>query len=126
MATNESVSALEKLVRQIDRLHSGAGVAQRILALIRDPDFDMAEVAECLEHDPALSARIRGVVNSSRYGLAHRIVSIRHGVAFLGLRSLQLVTLSFSLLDSFSRGPHQQMYLEYWRRALPIGTVAHP
>src|SRR5438309_12103419 len=98
MGTNGSVTALEKLVRQIDRLHSGAGVAQRILALIRDPDFDMAEVAECLEHDPALSARILGMVNSSRYGLAHRIASIRHAAAFLGRRSLQLVTLSFSLV----------------------------
>jgi len=125
MTTHTSGDALERMIRQIDRLHSGPGVAQRILGLIRDPDFDMVEVAECLEHDPALSARILGVVNSSRYGLAHKIASIRHAAAFLGRRSLQLVTLSFSLLDSFSRGPYRQMYLDYWRRALTVATVAH-
>jgi HD-like signal output (HDOD) protein len=125
MANNGNVEALERLIRQIDRLHSGPGVAQRILCLIRDPEFDMTEVAECLEHDPALSARILGVVNSSRYGLAHKIGSIRHAAAFLGRRSLQLVTLSFSLLDSFSKGPYRQMYLDYWRRALTVATVAH-
>ncbi len=125
MANNGNVEALERLIRQIDRLHSGPGVAQRILGLIRDPEFDMTEVAECLEHDPALSARILGVVNSSRYGLAHKIGSIRHAAAFLGRRSLQLVTLSFSLLDSFSKGPYRQMYLDYWRRALTVATVAH-
>lgn len=125
MATTGGSEALERLLRQVDRLHSGAGVAQQILRLIRDPEFDLAEVADCLEHDPALSARILGVVNSSRYGLAHKIGSIRHAAAFLGRRSLQLVTLSFSLLDSFSRGPYRQMYLDYWRRAITVATVAH-
>src|SRR5262249_42794060 len=113
------------MIRQIDRLHSGPGVAQKILALIRNAEFDMVEVAQCLEHDPALSARILGVVNSSRYGLAHKITSIRHAAAFLGRRSLQLVTLSFTLVDSFSRGPNRQMYLDYWRRALTMATVSH-
>ena len=125
MTNTGNNEALDRLIRQIDRLHSGPGVAQKILALIRDPEFDMVEVAQCLEHDPALSARILGVVNSSRYGLAHKIASIRHAAAFLGRRSLQLVTLSFSLLDSFSRGPYRQMYLDYWRRALTMATVAH-
>jgi HD-like signal output (HDOD) protein len=125
MTTNVSNEALDRLIRQIDRLHSGPGVAQKILALIRDPEFDMVEVAECLEHDPALSARILGVVNSSRYGLAHKIASIRHAAAFLGRRSLQLVTLSFTLLETFARGPYRQMYLDYWRRALTMATVAH-
>ncbi len=125
MTSNENGEALDRLIRQIDRLHSGAGVAQQILRLIREPDYDLAEVSKCLEHDPALSARILGVVNSSRYGLAHKIASIRHAAAFLGRRSLQLVTLSFSLLDAFSRGPYRQMYLEYWRRAITLATVAH-
>src|SRR5579872_3465265 len=83
MTTDGSATALDRMIRQIDRLHSGPGVAQKILALIRDPDFDMVEVAECLEHDPALSARVLGLVNSSRYGLAHKIASIRHAAAFL-------------------------------------------
>ena len=125
MTAEPKANALEQLVRKITQLHSGAGVAQRILSLIRDTDFDMAEVAECLEHDPALSARILGMVNSSRYGLPQKIVSIRQAAVFLGRRTLQLATLSFSLLDSFSRGAHRQMYLDYWRRALTVATVAH-
>jgi len=124
MSNNGSIDAMERMIKQIDRLHSGLGVAQKILELIRDPEFDLGAVAECLEHDPALSARILGVVNSSRYGLVHRIGSIRYAAAFLGRRSLQLVTLSFSLIDTFARGPFRQMYLDYWKRALTVATVA--
>jgi HD-like signal output (HDOD) protein len=118
------VEAMERMIRQIDRLHSGPGVARKMLTLIRNPEFNLAEVGECLEHDPALSARILGVVNSSRYGLVRKIGSVRHAAAFLGRRSLQLVTLSFSLIDSFSRGPYRQMYVDYWKKALTIATVA--
>jgi HD-like signal output (HDOD) protein len=122
--TTANIDAIERMIRQIDRLHSGTGVAQKILALIRNPEYDLGAVAQCIEHDPALSARILGVVNSSRYGLAHRIGSIRYAAAFLGRRSLQLVTLSFSLIDTFARGPFRQMYLDYWKRALTVATVA--
>lgn len=124
MSNTDSNDTIERMIRQIDRLHSGSGIAQKILRLIREPEFDLGAVAECLEHDPALSARILGVVNSSRYGLVHRIGSIRYAANFLGRRSLQLVTLSFSLIDGFSRGPYRQMYLDYWKRALTVATVA--
>jgi HD-like signal output (HDOD) protein len=124
MSTTDNSDAIDHMIRQIDRLHSGTGVAQKILALIRDPEYDLGAVTECFEHDPALAARILGVVNSSRYGLRQPIASIRNAAAYLGRRSLQLVTLSFSLIDAFSRGPHRQMYLDYWKRALTIASVA--
>ena len=104
LITTDSCNAMESLIRQIDRLHSVPGVAQKILGLIRKPDFSLKEVAECLEHDPALSARVLGLVNSSRYGLANRVTSIRHAAALLGQRSLRLVTLSFSLIDATEFG----------------------
>jgi HD-like signal output (HDOD) protein len=122
--TSGSVEAMERMIRQIDRLHSVPGVAQKILGLIRKSDFSLRDVAECLEHDPALSARVLGLVNSSRYGLANRVTSIRHAAALLGQRSLRLVTLSFSLIDSFSRGAHRQLFQDFWKRALTTATIA--
>lgn len=114
---------LEELARQVDRLHSGPGIAQRILVLTRDPDFDMHEVASCLEHDPALTARILRLINSPRYGLAIKVASVRHAASYLGRRSLQLVTLSFSLLDRFAKGPHRELYKGYWQRALTMACI---
>jgi HD-like signal output (HDOD) protein len=114
---------LEQLARQVDRLHSGPGIAQRILVLTRDPDFDMQEVASCLEHDPALTARILRLINSPRYGLANKVASVRHAASYLGRRSLQLVTLSFTLLDRFAAGPHRDLYRGYWQRALTMACV---
>jgi HD-like signal output (HDOD) protein len=123
MTNPHPVATLEELVSKVDRLHSGPGVAQRILALLRDPEFDLLELATCLEHDPALTARILRLVNSSKYGVKQKIGSIRQAANFLGRRSLQLLTLSFSLLDRFAKGPHAKLYLDYWKRALTMATV---
>src|SRR5690606_8007530 len=49
---------LERLIREAENLHSAPGVAQSLLTLTRDPDFDIREVVECLERDPALSLRL--------------------------------------------------------------------
>lgn len=122
-ATIDSDHRLEQMIRQVDRLHSGPGIAQRILVLTRDPDFDMHEVASCLEHDPALTARILRLINSPRYGLANKVASVRHAASYLGRRSLQLVTLSFSLLDRFASGPHRELYKGYWQRALTMACI---
>jgi HD-like signal output (HDOD) protein len=119
-----SNSNLEKIIAQVDKLHSGAGVAQRILQIIRNADFNMGDVAECLEHDPALSAKILRLVNSSKYGLSVKIGKIRQAAQYLGRRSLQLVTLSFSVLDSFGKGAKGAMFLDYWRRTLTIAVAA--
>lgn len=124
MQANETLDAVDELIERIDRLHSGPRVAQRIVALTREPEFDMRRVVECLEHDPALSARILSVVNSSRYGLAHDVSSVRHAATFLGRRSLRLIVLTFSLVDNLAKGPHGGLYADYWRRALTMAHVA--
>lgn len=124
MSTTGSIKAMERMIQQLDRLHSVPGVAQKILNLIRKPDYNLAEVAQCLEHDPALSARILGLVNSSRYSPKNRVTGIRQAAALLGQRSLRLVTLSFSLIDSFSRGVHRQLFRDFWKRTLTTATIA--
>lgn len=114
----------DRLIRQIDRLHSAPHVAQRILRLTSGQDYDLAEVVECLEQDPALTAQLLRVVNSSRYGLRNRIVSVRYAASYLGRNSLRLITLGFSLVKTLTRGVQGQLYRNYWRRALAMAAAA--
>ena len=101
--TTNGTTALDKLIRQIDRLHSGPGVAQK------DPGADprrrirhgRSGAMPRTRSGPFGPHPGRGQLVAVR--TAHKITSIRHAAAFLGRRSLQLVTLSFTLVDSFSR-----------------------
>jgi|GEM_PF-448873 len=115
---------MDELIRRTVELHSAPLVARSILNLTRDLDYDVREVVQCLEADPALSAKILRIVNSSQYGLSRQITNLRQAVAYLGQRSLRLVSLTFSLVDGLTRGPAAELYAAYWRRSLTMATVA--
>ena len=120
----DDLAAADRLITEIDRLHSAPQIAQQVLLITRDPDFDIRDVAACLEKDPALAARILRVVNSSRYGLRHPVTSIRQAASYIGQRSIRLITLTFGLVDTLAQGPAKELFLSYWQRALTMAAVA--
>jgi HD-like signal output (HDOD) protein len=99
-------------------------VVLRILELLRDPESDPYDVAECLESDPALAATILQLVNSSSFGLSRKILSLRHAIAYLGVRSLRLTVLSFGLVDGLTRGVPARVCSHFWQRALTTAAAA--
>ena len=121
---SDDLAAADRLIAAIDRLHSAPQIAQQVLILTRDPEFDIRDVAACLEKDPALAARILRVVNSSRYGLRHPVTSIRQAASYIGQRSIRLITLTFGLVETLAQGAAQELFLTYWQRALTMAAVA--
>jgi HD-like signal output (HDOD) protein len=111
-------------IRRVRQLHSAPQVAQRLLNLTYDLQFDVNEVVDCLRSDPALAAKVLRVVNSSRYGVRGRVTSLRTAVSHLGQRSLRLLTMTFSLIDAMTRGAAGNLYQDFWRRALTMAGVA--
>ena len=108
-----ALEKMDRLMTRTGRLHSSASVTQKILSLMRNPDFDMTEVVACLERDPALAAKILRVVNSTHYGLAHRVSCLRHAATILGQRSLRMFAVTFALVDTFISGPLESLYVDY-------------
>jgi len=120
----DDLEAADRLITEIDRLHSAPQIAQQVMVLTQDPDFDIRDVAACLEKDPALAARILRVVNSSRYGLRNPVTNIRQAASYIGQRSIRLITLTFGLVDKLARGPAKELYAIYWQRAITMAAVA--
>lgn len=124
MSVAENDRAIDGLLDRMDQLHSAPQVAQKILRLTKDSDFEVGTVARCIESDPALAAKILRVTNSSRYGLRHQVTSIRQAVGYIGQRSLRLIALTFGLVESLTRGARGQQFNQFWQRSLTMATVA--
>jgi HD-like signal output (HDOD) protein len=122
--TPETLKAADRLIGKIDQLHSSQQISQKILSLTKNPDYNLNEVTKWLENDPAMTARILRTVNSSRYGLRHKVTNVKQAAAFIGQRSLRLITLTFGLVETLARGATSNLYMEYWRRALTMATVS--
>ena len=116
--------AIDQLLGRLDKLHSAPTIALRVMQLTRDEDFDMAEVAKCLENDPALAASILRLVNSSYYGLVDGVDSLPHALTYLGRKSLRLAVLSFGLVKNLVNGAPAQFHQTYWKRSLTMAAAA--
>jgi len=120
----DDLKAAENLLNKVNKLHTAPQVAQKILTVTKESDFNMREVADCIETDPALAAKMLRVVNSARYGLKREVTNIRQAASYLGQRSLRLITLTFGLVESLTKGQSGKLFLDYWRRAITMAIVA--
>ncbi|MFH1418334.1 MAG: GGDEF domain-containing protein [Planctomycetota bacterium] len=79
------------------RLPSPPGTAIRVLELCRRDDVDVGEIADVIMSDAALTARLLKYANSPMAGLSREVTAIRQAVMLLGLRTVKLTALGFSL-----------------------------
>lgn len=117
----ESVQSLLARTRQ---LYSLPAVAMRVLDLASNPQIDTRALKECIENDPALTAKILRVVNSSLFGLSRQVSDLNQALALLGIKPLKLLTLGFSLPPDLFQGVAAETLEWYWRRSLTRAVAA--
>jgi diguanylate cyclase (GGDEF)-like protein len=83
-----------------NRLPSPPGVALHILELSRSDDTSLEDLAMTISSDPALASRMLKFVNSPSAGFGRQISTLDEAVNQIGLRGVQLMALSFSLVSS--------------------------
>ena len=84
-------------------------------------------VAHIIEQDPAMTAKIMQIVNSSFFGVKREIKDINHAVMFLGFEKLKALVLSIHIFGAFemaNRIPPKTMQ-SLWQHSLKVGKLAH-
>jgi diguanylate cyclase (GGDEF)-like protein len=115
---------LEKVLQE-DVLPTLPAVAARLLAVASKEETTMADIADLVSMDVALSAKILKVVNSAFYSFPQSIGSIHKAVSVLGTNAVRSLVLSFSLLSIKTRGTGDPFdYDVFWNRSLATGVAA--
>ncbi len=102
------------------------GAAAELLALATDPDVDIAKLAEVIERDPPLTARLIGIANSAFYAPRQPVVTVKNAiVSVLGLDMVRNMSLGMALAGGFSNNGCPSFDLtEYWIMALGTADLA--
>jgi HD-like signal output (HDOD) protein len=113
-------------IKQCTTLPSLPRVAIEVLSLAEDPKVALPALARIISQDAALVAKTLRTVNSSFYGLSHKISSIDHALVVLGLEGIKTIVLGFSLVSDLKRIKPQGGFdhLAYWRRSIYAATAA--
>jgi len=72
-------------------------VAIKVLELLQDPMSSSSDLAKAIALDPAVSARILKIANSSFYGMQRQIKTLQNAIVILGEKTLRSLVLAISL-----------------------------
>lgn len=114
----------QRILLRSAELYSLPRVAMEVLRLTSEPQIDAARLKACIEVDPALTAKLLAVVNSSLFGVARKVSDPGQALALLGSKSLRLLVLGFSVPDALFAGLAGDVLVRYWRHALTRAVFA--
>ncbi len=111
-------------IRQGRFLPSIPAVALEVLRLARDPRVSVERLAETIERDPALAAKLLRYANSTYYAGNQPIVSLPQAIVRLGVRGTKLLALSFNLTEAVGGDLRDFDFHTFWQRSLTTAVAA--
>jgi HD-like signal output (HDOD) protein len=116
--------AIEEMVTRAKSLYTLPAVATEVLQLTSDPTVSPNTLKECILRDPALTAKVLRVVNSSLFGLPREVSDLNQAIALLGIKPLKILVLGFSLPDNLFADVARDQLKWYWTNALTRAVAA--
>jgi putative nucleotidyltransferase with HDIG domain len=113
---------LKRAVQIVGELPSIPATVGQIGAAVADPSSSADDLRAILEQDPALSARVLRVANSSLYGFRREVETLRHAITLLGFRTVEALVMAASLRDVFAHFGLSEKLI--WEHATLAGVVA--
>ena len=117
-------NVLQQFVQRASSLYSLPAVAMEVLELTNRPNVDTAALRQCVERDPALTAKLLRVVNSSMFGLSREVSDLAQALTLLGVKPLKLLVLGFSLPKELYSGVEAETLQRFWQFTLVKAVAA--
>jgi diguanylate cyclase (GGDEF)-like protein len=115
---------LERVLRCRD-LPTLPAVAMRVVELSGNDAVRVKDIADAIQNDQALAAKILKTVNSSLYGVRTRCSSINQAIVMLGMTAVKSLALSFTLVGAIREcNPGEFDMDDYWRRGIFTAIAA--
>jgi HD-like signal output (HDOD) protein len=106
-------------------LGSYAGVIREIERLIGLPASTLPQIAEVIETDPDLAARLLRLGNSSFFGFPNRLETVSEAITLIGIQQVQDLILASSVVEMFQGIPEDLVCMEsFWKHSLACGIVS--
>ncbi|QDU57104.1 HDOD domain-containing protein [Aeoliella mucimassa] len=118
--------ALETLFQRLSELSSLPSIALRIIEAAVDEGTDAEDLRQLIEKDPALSARIIRIVNSSFYGVRQEVADLRSAIALLGTKQIRNVAITVFVSRQFNAASSKDTLdrNRLWNHSMAVGAIA--
>lgn len=114
---------INQLFKHIDNVPQIPGVVQELLSQVKDPNSNMALLAEKVEQEQVISMRILRAVNSSYYSLPQKIGSLKQALIILGIDELKKLIVVSGLVGAIPDIPDLDIE-DFWNDNFRIASYA--
>jgi HD-like signal output (HDOD) protein len=106
-------------VQQLKQLPALSTTVSQLLAMLSDSNIEINDLAEVIERDPALTARIIGLANAAYFAQQRPVTSVTEAIIrVLGLQMVKTLALSIALCGAFDTSRCPGFKLDaYWFQA---------
>ena len=117
----------QHLLERAAHLPSPPGVVMALLGALEDERSDADSMATLLGRDPALTARVLKVANSSYYAMAGRVGTVSEAMLILGLGTIRKLVIALGVANRLAGPVAKHPGLDgFWRHGTLVaaGTAA--
>jgi len=113
------------LVERAPELASPPTVYNKLSVMLNDRNSSSENISAVISTDPALSARLLRIVNSSFYGFPSKIDTISRAITIIGTTELTNLVLATSVISVFKDIPDSLINMnEFWQHSLSCAIAS--
>jgi HD-like signal output (HDOD) protein len=114
-----------EMIKKSAAVPSMPQVVLRFLEIMRDPEFDYADLVKVLSADPGTVGEVLRLANSALFGVRNKVVSTRQALTLLGPKRTRSLLLGRYLVDTMTGKKVHGLDMSYfWRRSLASSLIA--
>jgi len=109
----------QSLIDGLGSLASPPAIHQELMRVIARPTSSASDIADVIGRDPALSASLLRLVNSSFFAFSRRIDDLGTAVMAVGVSQIRDLALATSVISLFKDVPADEVSMEdFWKHSL--------
>lgn len=94
---------IDKLIQQVGDLPPLPQIAYKTLALLRNPESNMSDIASYISMDQMITSRVLSWANSAYYGLPSTVTTVNRATMYLGQITVRSIVLTACVSTYLSR-----------------------
>ncbi len=107
-----------------DLLPTLPAAARKALEMVGTANVDPRELGVLIEREPLMTARLLRAVNTGHFNLAAPCTTLDAAIGHLGLNTVRLLVIAFSLVDLTRETSDDLDLTEFWRRCVYAASAS--
>gem|GEM_PF-1052978 len=122
---SQALAAVQHFVETEKRIPQLPQILLRVEATLDNPGAGGALLAKVILEDPALTAQVLKVANSTFYNpLGNKVNTVSRAIVVLGFDNIRRLVLGLSVSRMLTLVPRWSAYRSLWRHSLAVGLLA--